>query len=192
MLEIKYRGQLTDEQARSFLRYLHKRAVLISSGWEKALYLDTSIFPQIGDFATGFSRISIKQDQKGVTLRIKEGNPSDTKRIERQIKLRTKDLSHVLFLFHLLGVRQGYYRPCFRKVYQLECIKVSVKTKCAIGTHFEFELSNEAALQSEIVQALIKRFHLKFWNKEAYQQKINQGIRKFPPINIQDATFVND
>lgn len=192
MLEIKYRGALTDEQARSLVRYLQKNAIPLFSGWEKALYLDTSIFPNIGDFNTGFSRISLKNTKTGIALRIKEGNPSDLKRIERQLTLRKKDLPHFLFLLNLLGVRQGFDRSCFRKVFQLGRIKVSVKTKCAIGTHFELEVPSEAAFQSEPVQALIKRFHLTFWSKESYQKKIAEGMKKFPAIDIQRATLLTE
>lgn len=183
---------MTEEQARSLVRYLHKNAKPLQSGWEKALYLDTSIFPQLGDFATGFGRISMKDNQKDTMLRIKEGNPSDAKRTERQIKIRKQDTAHLLFLLHLLGVRQGFERSSFRKVYKLGRVKVSVKTKCAIGTHFELELPNESALQSKTVQALVQRFHLKFWSKEAYQQKIEEGMQTFPAIDIQRTTLLSD
>lgn len=191
MYEIKYRGPLDDKQARSLIRYLNKEGKLRSSGWEKALYLDTSIFPQIGDFLTGFSRISIKSNSQGVVLRIKEGNPSDIKRTERQITINRSELPHLLFLFDLLGVHRGFYRPAFRKVYRLEKLKISIKAKCAIGTHVELELPNESYYNSLIVQSLLKRFHLTMWPKEVYQKKIEQGIREFPAVEIKGLTLLD-
>lgn len=186
MHEIKYRAPLNEAQARSLIRYLNKEGKLLSSGWEKSLYLDTSIFPQIGDFLTGFSRISIKHNDKGVFLRIKEGNPSDAKRKERQIAIQKKELPHLLFLLHLLGVDRGFYRPAFRKLYQLGKLKVSIKGKCAIGTHVEIEVPSETHFKSNVVQSLIRRFHLSLWSKETYQKKIEQGMKEFPAVNIKD------
>lgn len=191
MQEIKYRGPLKDEQARSLIRYLNKYGKLLSSGWEKSLYLDTSIFPQIGDFITGFGRISIKSDKSGVVLRIKEGNPSAVKRKERQITLRKSELPHLLFLLDLLGVHRAFYRPAFRKVYLLGKLKISIKARCAIGIHIELELPNEAYFNSKVVKTLVTRFHLHLWSKEIYQEKIKQGMKKFPAVAIKDLTLLN-
>lgn len=191
MFEIKYRGPLNKEQTRGLVRYLNKYGKLRSEGWEKTVFLDTSIFPQIGDFTTGFSRISIKSDQRSLVLRIKEGNPSDAKRKERKITLREKELPNLIFLLDSLGVHRGFYRPVFRKIYQIDLLKISIKTKCAIGTHFEIELPHESFLNSPVLQTLLKRYKLKFWTKAAYQERIKQGMKKFPAVDLERLTLLN-
>jgi len=187
MLEIKYRGPLTPQQTKKLIRYFSKKAKRLFSGQEKVLFLDTTIFPSIGDFHTGFSRVSLKRSGNAITVRIKEGNPSAVKREELSFTIAKKEWKPFLYFLNALGLRSGYYRPSFRHIYQLGQIRFSLKTRSAIGDHFEMELPSEEHLASPAVQGLLSEFGLQVWSKEAYQKRIAQGMKAFPAIAVTEA-----
>lgn len=184
-IEIKYRGPLTERQAKDLQQHLSRRGALLSAGWETTLFFDTSIFPQVGDFATGFSRISLKLDKKGTTLRLKEGHPASAVRQERRISLQKKEVPHLLFLLDALGLHQGFYRPAYRRQFALEGVTISLKTECAIGDHFEIELSRESDLQLPLLKDLFSRFGLWCWTAHEYQQRIDEGMQEFPAVPLK-------
>lgn len=136
MTEIKYRGPLNSRQLKELSEYLTHKGKLIESNNEKVVFFDTSIFPQIGDFVTGFSRVSLKSDKRGAVLRIKDGNPSDPERNEIGVDIKEKDCASLVYILNCLGLKYGFYRPVKRERFVLGNITVSIKTKCVMGDHF--------------------------------------------------------
>ncbi|MCW3111490.1 MAG: hypothetical protein JWQ09_5996 [Segetibacter sp.] len=191
MTEEKYRGQLTRRQLPKVLKYLAKKAKLINSNFEQVLYFDTSIFPQIGDFVTGFSRISLKSTPDKTVFRIKHGNPSDPKRDEIAITIKKKDCPNLLYILNQLGLKYGYYRPAYRQDFLLENSIISIKTKCVMGDHFEIELKKGASLQDSAMNFLIRTYNLKFWSREKYQERIHTKMQKSPAINVYESSIWN-
>jgi hypothetical protein len=191
MTEEKYRGHLTKAQLPKLLTYLKKKAKLISSNFEQVVYFDTSIFPQIGDFVTGFSRVSLKSSPAKTVFRIKHGNPSDAKRDEIVITIKKKECPNLLYILNQLGLKYGYYRPAFRQDFLFENCIISIKTKCVMGDHFEIELKIGASLQDPAISFLIKTCNLKFWSKEKYRERIHAKMQKFPAINVYESNLWN-
>lgn len=189
MTEIKYRGPLSEKQVKGLTDYLTQKGTLIESGYEQVVFFDTSIFPQIGDFVSGFSRLSIKADKNGAFLRIKEGNPSDHKRNEIAVVIKKRDCANLVYILNSLGLKNGYYRPVFRKKFVLHNFVVSIKTKCVMGNHFEIELPNVDILNAPRVKNLLNKFSLYFWSKKQYQQRIDQKMKKFPLVNVYESNI---
>lgn len=188
-MEIKYRGPLNKNQLKKLVGYLNYHGKEIISDYEKTVYFDTSMYPEIGDFATGMSRISLKSDRKGVVLRIKKGDPAEPKREEINVSLNNKDCLNLLYIFNCLGLKYGYYRPAFRRVFRLNNAVFSIKTRCAMGNHFEIELKNEIQIEEMAITSLLKKLRLSLWSKDQYQRRINNNIKKFPAINIYESTL---
>jgi adenylate cyclase class IV len=189
MTEIKYRGPLTNNQREALVKSLKQKGKLLESTHEKVIFFDTSIFPQIGDFITGFSRVSIKADRHGAVLRIKEGNPSESERNEIAVAVKKKDLGNLVYLLNCLGLKNGYYRPVFREKFFLENIAISIKTNCVMGDHFEIELTNGTAITDPMVIHLLKKCSLAFWTKRQYQQRIKYMMKKFPAVNVSESNI---
>jgi len=189
MTEIKYRGPLTEKQVKDLTDYLTQKGTLIESGYEQVVFFDTSIFPQIGDFVSGFSRLSIKTDKNGAFLRIKKGNPSDPKRNNIKVPIKKKDCTNLVYILNCLGLKYGYYRPVYRRKFQLQNVVISIKTKCVMGDHFEIELPNVDKLNAPRVKNLLNKFALSFWSKNKYQQRINQKMKKFPLVNVYESNI---
>lgn len=189
MTEIKYRGPLKNKQLKDLRKYLTQKGKLIESTYEKVVFFDTSIFPQIGDFVTGFSRVSIKSDKLGTVLRIKDGNPSDPKRNEIAVDIKKKDCVNMVYILNCLGLKNGFYRPAYREKFLLDNITVSIKTKCVMGDHFEIELSNGASIKDSGIINLLNKFCLKFWPKKKYQQRINNKMKGFPALNVYESNI---
>ena len=187
MTEIKYRGPLTKIQSKKLTDYLLKKAVLAESDYEKVVFFDTSIFPQIGDFTTGFSRLSLKEHTGGAVLRIKDGNPSESLRNEIAVSISNRHCGNVTYILNSLGLKTGFYRPVHRKKFLLENISVSIKTKCIMGDHFEIELNKKTAINDPLLSFLVKKFSLIFWTKLKYQQRINFFMKKFPAVNVVES-----
>lgn len=191
MTEIKHRGYLTQQQLVRIINYLKKHATLIKAGYEQAIYFDTSIFPQIGDFKTGFSRISLKSDDNGAVFRIKEGDPSDPKRNEISVAIKKKDCQNLICILSHLGLKYGYYRPAYRQIFRLHNQLISIKTKCVMGDHFEIELKKGTTLSDEAITLLQKKCHLQFWSKVQYQDRIHARMKRSPAIDVFESKIWN-
>lgn len=191
MTEIKHRGYLTKKQSMQITKYLKKEGKLIKAQYEQAVYFDTSIFPQIGDFATGFSRVSLKSYQKGAVFRIKDGDPSDPKRNEISVAITKKHCQNLIYILSHLGLKYGYYRPAYRQVFRLNNIIISIKTECVMGDHFEIELKNGITIGDPTITLLLKKFNLKFWTKEKYQDRIHEKMKGFPAIDVYESNIWN-
>lgn len=191
MTEIKLRGNLTQKQLVQITKYLKEKGKLIKSGNEQVVFFDTSIFPQIGDFATGFSRVSLKLDQNGALFRIKEGNPSNPKRNEIVVAIKKKHCPNLTYILNHLGLKYGYYRPAYRQDFKLKKIIISIKTKCVMGNHFEIELMEGVSLTDPTITWLLKEFNLHIWSKVKYQSRIHAKMKKFPAINVYESNIWN-
>jgi hypothetical protein len=189
MTEIKYRGPLTKKQVEDLSRYIIQKGTLIESTYEKVVFFDTSIFPQIGDFVTGFSRVSVKEDKHGAVLRIKDGNPSDPKRNEISVAIKKRHCANLVYILNCLGLKYGYYRPAYREKFLLGNIAILIKTKCVMGDHFEIELPEETSVNDPMVINLLKKFSLVFWSKRKYQERINYKMKKFPALNVYESNI---
>lgn len=189
MIEIKYRGPLNKNQLEILSKYLSKKGKLIESTYEKVVFYDTSIFPQIGDFITGFSRVSLKANRHGAVLRIKDGNPSAPLRNEIVVFIKKKQCANLVYILHCLGLKYGYYRPVYREKYLLENIVVSIKTKCIMGDHFEIELKEGTSINDLKIINLLKKFSLFIWSKNKYQQRINYKMKRFPAVNVYESNI---
>lgn len=189
MTEIKYRGPLSKIQVERLTRYLTQKGELIESTYEQVVFFDTSIFPQIGDFVTGFSRLSLKTNKNGAVLRIKEGNPSEAKRNEIGVDIKKKQCANVIFILNCLGLKDGFYRPVFLRKFLLDGIAVSIKTECVMGDHFEIELMNESSMRSPRLINLLKKFSLVVWSKKQYQERINQKMKRSPAVNVHESNI---
>lgn len=187
MTEIKYRGRLTKEQLEQVLKFLTKKGKLMRANFEKVVYFDTSIFPQIGDFITGFSRISVKSTAVRTVLRIKHGNPSDSQRSEIAVAIRKQDCANLIFILNQLGLKYGYYRPAYRQDFSIQKFIISIKTKCVMGSHFEIELKKGASLKDPVILFLLSTYNLKFWSREQYQERIHEKMKKVPAINVYES-----
>ena len=187
MTEIKYRGPLTNKQLERLRKYLKQNGKLIKSAFEEVIFFDTSIFPQIGDFVTGFSRVSLKSDSRGLILRIKEGNPSNPIRDEIAIDVKKKQCVNLIYFLNHLGLKYGYYRPAHREEYALGKIVVSIKTKCVMDNHFELELKKGVSMNNTEIASVLNKLNLHLWSKEKYQQRINSKMLKFPTINVYES-----
>ena len=186
MTEAQYRGPLTDAQTKALIKHLKTRGELLYADPEKAVFFDTSVFPLIGDFVTGFSRLSIKADGTGTHLRLKEGNPSDVKRKAYTIKIEKKDCASLIYILNRLGLQYGYYRPAFRYDFRVDGVLISIKTQCVMGNHFEFSVPDDFRRHPSLLQ-LKKKFKLSFWSKRAYRTRITAFMKKFPPVNVFEA-----
>ena len=184
MTEIKHRGYLTKKQLAQTIKYLKKNGKLIKAEYEETVYFDTSIFPQIGDFATGFSRVSLKSDQKGAVFRIKDGDPSDPKRNEISVAIKKKYCQNLIYILCHLGLKYGYYRPAYRQVFTLNIVIISIKTESVMGDHFEIELKRGVSITDTTITLLLKKFNLHFWSKVKYQDRIHTKMKKSPAINV--------
>jgi adenylate cyclase class IV len=189
MIEIKYRGPLTRNKVETLTKYLQKHGTLISSVIEEVVYFDTSIFPEVGDFITGFSRVSIKASKNEVVLRMKEGNPSDNRRPVVKVSVKHSESRNLLLILNRLGLRQGYYRPVFRRLYRLGTFKLAIKTKCIMGDHFELELPTYISVRHSAVQGFITKFDLQFWSTEQYQNRITKNMKASPAINVYESNI---
>jgi hypothetical protein len=189
MTEIKYRGPLTKIQLKKLTEYLLKKGELIESDYEKVVFFDTSIFPQIGDFTMGFSRLSLKENSQKAVLRIKEGNPSEPERNEIAVSINKKHCANVTYILNRLGLKKGFYRPAHTQKFLFKNITVSIKTKCIMGDHFEIELPNKISIDDSQIFYLLKRFPLFFWSKIKYQQRINKLMKKFPAVNVFESNI---
>ncbi|MEO6730310.1 MAG: hypothetical protein ABIN01_03780 [Ferruginibacter sp.] len=187
MIEVKYRGPLSENQLLQLRRYLKKRGKLVNANNEKVVYFETSIFPQIGDFMTGFSRLSLKSTPSGSVFRIKQGNPSDSERKEKAVRIRKKDCPNLLYILDQLGLKYGYFRPAYREDFLLSKFTVSIKTKCVMGNHFEVDLKQGISVDDPIVQGVLKACKLNFWTMEKYQKKINANIKRVPAIAVYES-----
>lgn len=191
MTEEKYRGHLTKKQLGLLLNYLKKNGKLIRSDIEQVVYFDTSIFPQIGDFVSGFSRVSLKSTPVRSVLRIKDGNPSDSIRKEIAVTIKRKDCPNLLYILNQLGLKCGYYRPAYRQDFLIQKIIISIKTKCAMGDHFEIEVKKGASIKDPTIQFLLNTYNLRFWSREQYQERIAANMKKSPPINVYESDLWN-
>lgn len=189
MIEEKYRGHLTKKQLEQLLKFLKKKGKLIKADVEKVVYFDTSIFSQIGDFVTGFSRVSLKSTSHRVVFRIKDGNPSDAKRKEIAIGIKKKDAANLLYILNQLGLKYGYYRPAYRQDFLIQNIIISIKTKCVMGDHFEIELKKGASLKDPILKSILGTNNLHFWSRKQYQERISANMKRSPAINVYESNF---
>ena len=189
MTEIKYRGPLTKIQKKHLSEYLKNKGQLVESVLEKVVFFDTSIFPAIGDFATGFSRLSLRIIRSKATLRIKKGNPSDHKRNEVALSIKKNQVPKLVYILNSLGLKNGFYRPAFRRSFFIDNFIVSIKTKCVMGDHFEIELLKGSAIKNHPITLLMKKFSLYFWSRDEYQKRIYQKMKKFPAVNVYDSKF---
>lgn len=189
MTEEKYRGHLIKKQLEQLQKYLNKKGKLIRSNTELVVYFDTSIFPQIGDFVTGFSRVSLKSTPHRAVLRIKDGNPSDSTRKEIVVAIKKKDCQSLLYILNQLGLKYGYYRPAYRQDFLLQKIIISIKTKCVMGDHFEIELKNGASLKDPIIQFILSTYNLQFWSREKYQERISDNMKRYPAVNVYESNL---
>ncbi len=189
MQEEKYRGPLSETQLKELLRFLKKKGELVDSHSEETVYFDTTIFPKIGDFKTGFSRVSLKSTPQTCVLRIKKGNPSDAKRTEVGVVIRKKDRLNLLEILHHLGLKSGFYRPLKRQNFVFFNFKISIKTSCVMGNHFEIEPILGATLHDPNIKILAQKCRLKFWSKVQYQKQIEANMRKNPAIDLLGLKF---
>ena len=190
MTEIKYRGYLTQRQLEQITSHLNKNGKLIGSGYEQVVYFDTSIFPKIGDFATGFSRVSLKVDKNKAIFRIKDGDPSDARRNEITVAVRKKDCQNLVFILNHLGLKNGYYRPVYRQDFIFKKMIISIKTKCVMGNHFEIELPDGVSIKDPRIVTLLKKFSLVLWSKNQYQRRIHDKMKKFPAVNVCESNIL--
>jgi len=189
MTEIKHRGYLTKKQLGQITKYLKENGKLLKDGYEQTVYFDTSIFPQIGDFATGFSRVSLKSSQNEAVFRIKDGDPSDPKRNEIAVIIKKKNCQNLIYILSHLGLKYGYYRPTYRQIFKIKKVIISIKTKCVMGNHFELELKKGVSITDPTIMFLLKKFNLQFWSKIKYQERIHEKMRKFPAINVYESNI---
>jgi adenylate cyclase class IV len=189
-VEIKRRGPLSKKQLGELKRFLEQKAKKLNSAFEQSIFFDTSIYPSIGDFETGFSRVSLKITGKTAVLRIKEGNPADAKREERTISIKRKDCSNLIHLLNSLGLKNGFYRPVQREDFQFRGLIISIKTNCVMGNHFEIESAKEIAITDPTIKDLLKKFKLFFWTKEEYLNRIHEKMKKSPVVNISDLNII--
>lgn len=187
MLENKYRGPLNQEKLETLLHYLRHHGKLVREENERAVYFDGSIFPQIGDFNTGFSRISMKFKKSHSEMRLKIGNPSEPRREKIIVKVSKKQTKNLLLILNKLGLKNGYYRPALRSDFELYGTVVSIKTHCVMGDHFEINGKNKAINANQCIGAMISELGLSFWTREHYQKRINRLMKKAPPVNICDS-----
>lgn len=190
MTEIKYRGPLTDKQMVRLIEYLEFHGKLITSEFERVIFFDTSIFPLIGDFTSGFSRLSIKFDSKGMWLRMKVGNPSDVQRINKVIRIKKAHTENLLFVFNRLGLKYGYYRPAFRSEYYCLDFTIIVKKHCVMGNHFEIEPKKGKRIHQSLIKKFLKDLGLSLWRTQTYQRRITTLMEKFPPIDILESQLL--
>lgn len=187
MTEIKYRGPIAENQLKELTQYLIKKGELIEAAYEKVVFFDTSIFPQIGDFITGFSRVSLKEYKQRAVLRIKDGNPSDPERNEIAVEIKKKHSANLVYILNCLGLKFGYYRPVYRQKFLFGNVIISIKTKCVMGSHFEIELSKGTSINDPSITKLLTKFSLVFWSKKKYQLRINAKMEEFPALNVYEA-----
>jgi len=187
MEEIEYRGPLTENQVDQLVTYLAEEGTLIKEEFERVVFFETANFPAIGDFQTGTSRLSLKSDNKGTYFRIKEGNPSDLSRKEFDIKIEENDISNLIYILNRLGLTDGFYRPTFRRDYKIGNLIISVKTKCVMGNHFEFELNDPDISSEDLIKKLILKFGLSIWSKNQYKERIANLMINNSAINIYES-----
>lgn len=190
--EVKYRGPLKPIQFQRLQTYLKQNGSILRKEFEEVYFMETSIFPQIGDFETGFSRLSIKLEKDGMTLRMKAGNPSNHKRKVKLVFIRKAECQNMIFILNSLGLTHGYYRPAFREEYQLDGFQVSVKSQCIMGNHFEIELPTTLSINNSQVQKFLIQNKLTIWEKDAYQNRINENIDKVPAVKLSALSMFDE
>lgn len=184
MIEHEKRGPLSDLQLNSLILFLTNYGELTNDYSEKVIFFDTKDFLSIGDFENGSARLSIKSDQKGTFLRIKEGNPSDTIRSEYSVKLENEDSQNLIYILSRLGLTHGFFRPTTRKDFVWGNLIISIKTNCVMGNHFELELIDSSLDFESSIENLIKEVPLKFWTIKEYKDRINNLLNTNPSVDL--------
>ena len=187
MKEFEKRGPLGSEQLTKLADFLKGNATLIKEESEKVVFFDTKKFPAIGDFKNGSARISLKCDNKGNFIRIKEGNPSNEMRSEYSVELRRNDIENLVYILSRLGLTNGFYRPTERTDFKYKNLIITIKTNCVMGDHFEIELIDSTAHFEDEIKELLNNVPLTFWTTEEYKSKVSDLMITNPAINILGA-----
>lgn len=192
MIELEVRGPLIESKFSELKNYLDNNAELLKEVNEKVLFFDTSDILSIGDFGSGSARISLKHDQKGTHLRIKEGNPSSTERKEYSIKLDSSEeqIHNTLHLLTRLGVENAFYRPTHRFDYKFKNLEITLKTNCVMGDHIEIETNNNEHLDE--LATFVKDHSIDLWKEEEYKNRVKSLMTNFPPVQTKTINFKDE